>query len=82
MYLIRKDNAPAVATNVPEVADLNVQLRHAGVDLLARCGLAVQEERSALRVRVELTADDEIGLALRAFKLDLNMPVGLVILDE
>lgn len=42
----------------PEVADLDIQLGHAGVDFLSRSGLAVQRKRRCLLVAMEHAADD------------------------
>ena len=68
--------------DVPKVADLYVQLRHARVDLLPGRRLAVEGERGALRVRMERPLDNHIRLSLRAFELDLYMALVAVVLDE
>ena len=68
--------------DVPEIVHLDVQLRHFGVDVLAGRSPAVEHERRALGGGGEVAADDEIGLALRAFELNLNVTLLLVVLDE
>ena len=44
--------------NAPEVADLDIELGHAGVDFLSRSSLAVQCKRRCLLVAMEHAADD------------------------
>ena len=68
--------------NIPQVVDLNVQFRHTRVDFLTGGRLAVQQEGSTLRVIVEQTTNDQVGLPLRAFQLNLDVPILLVVLHE
>ena len=57
----------------PKVGDLDVKFCHPAVDLLSRGSLAVQKERRALRLGIQSTLDDEVGLSLRPFQLDFNV---------
>jgi hypothetical protein len=66
----------------PQVADLNIQLRHSIGYLLSRHWFSVELEGGALGGGGEEAPNDEVGPALRTFQLDFDVTLLSSIFNE
>lgn len=59
--------------DIPEIANLDIQLLHLLIDFPPRRGLVVDIELVALRTSVQSASYDEVRLSLGTLELDFNV---------
>lgn len=60
-------------SDLPKIANLYSELGHPQTDLLAGGRLSVQSEARCLVVCIQITPDDQVGLAAETLQLDLDI---------
>lgn len=67
---------------IPEVANLNVQLRYTFAHFLSCGAFAVECEATALGFCSEVSANDEVVFARRGSEFNLDITLCMTVLDE